>query len=319
MDHLATRNVWFGRLTSLQRLLLLGTCLCTDRASDRSAAAATLQELLDGGSIIVGNARFSDWEVDSLTSTAENPHLAEITVVPLLNDLANPGLLFAANGQLTVSGVNAIDLMFTYRVQALSAGNAFTNHALALTGVNFGGNGGLAFVSDDLRDDSGGDLEPTLVIDDKASNFAQRRDMSEFAPQAELSVTSNVFISGLSATDMINLTSFTQRFAQTGPVFAAGDFDEDGDVDAADLAKWKAGYGATGDATHLQGDADGDRDVDGADLLIWQRELGGGGPSVSTSASVPEPVSPPLFLLAVISLSLRRQLGPLGSANRLTA
>ena len=112
-------------------------------------------------------------------------------VIPQLNDLANPGLLFATNDQLLVAGANSIDLMFTYRVEGLSTEGAFASHALWLTGFNFGSEGGVAFVLDDLRDDSGNDLEPTLVIEDKTSNFTQRHDMIEFAPQPARSVTTN--------------------------------------------------------------------------------------------------------------------------------
>jgi len=83
----------------------------------------------------------------------------------------------------------------------------------------------------------------------------------------------------------------------------AGDFDEDGDVDAADLAAWDAGFGTTVGAEHHQGDADGDGDVDGADYLLWQRQLGstlGAVAAISSDAAtaVPEPVT---LLLGVVS------------------
>ena len=54
----------------------------------------------------------------------------------------------------------------------------------------------------------------------------------------------------------------------------SADFDEDGDVDAADLAKWKTGFGIASGAAHMQGDADGNGAVDGADYLAWQRQFG---------------------------------------------
>ena len=52
------------------------------------------------------------------------------------------------------------------------------------------------------------------------------------------------------------------------PFFSA-DFDDDGDVDATDLAIWDGAF----DLNQL-GDADGDNDTDGADLLVWQRQFG---------------------------------------------
>ena len=54
---------------------------------------------------------------------------------------------------------------------------------------------------------------------------------------------------------------------------AAADFDEDGDVDRADLTTWQNGYGITGATDYHQGDADGDQNVNGKDFLIWQRQF----------------------------------------------
>lgn len=70
----------------------------------------------------------------------------------------------------------------------------------------------------------------------------------------------------------------------------SADFDEDGDVDAADLAKWKLGFGIANGATHMQGDADGNGAVDGADYLAWQRQFGTtlAAPAAGT---IPEPAS----------------------------
>jgi hypothetical protein len=78
----------------------------------------------------------------------------------------------------------------------------------------------------------------------------------------------------------------------------AGDFTENGTVDAADLAAWQTGFGASGAALHTQGDADADMDVDGADFLVWQKEFGSTGGGI---ASVPEPATGVLLALAVLS------------------
>jgi hypothetical protein len=71
------------------------------------------------------------------------------------------------------------------------------------------------------------------------------------------------------------------------------DFDLDGDVDNADLAVWRDGFGALAGATTNDGNADGDGDVDGSDLLIWQRALGTSPPAAAAAAiqAVPEPAS----------------------------
>ncbi|MBL9164861.1 MAG: PEP-CTERM sorting domain-containing protein [Planctomycetaceae bacterium] len=85
------------------------------------------------------------------------------------------------------------------------------------------------------------------------------------------------------------------------------DFDDDGDVDAADLAKWKAGFGTASGATHMQGDADGNGAVDGTDFLAWQQQFGTT-PAISATAAVPEPASVALAALAAVGcLAARRR------------
>jgi hypothetical protein len=61
------------------------------------------------------------------------------------------------------------------------------------------------------------------------------------------------------------------------------DFDDDGDVDGADLTEWRGAFGLT-----AVGDADDDGDSDGDDLLVWQREVGLTSAARGVSA-VPEP------------------------------
>ncbi len=71
---------------------------------------------------------------------------------------------------------------------------------------------------------------------------------------------------------------------------APGDFDLDGDVDAADLGVWQTNVGLEIGATQAHGDADLDGDVDNADLIEWQRHFTGDSSSAS-SFTVPEPKS----------------------------
>jgi hypothetical protein len=84
------------------------------------------------------------------------------------------------------------------------------------------------------------------------------------------------------------------------------DFDEDGDVDSADLDKWKLGFAAATGATHATGDADNDA---GADFLAWQRQFGRvdtfGSARASPSHALPELT---LLLICWIWRSTRRRL-----------
>jgi hypothetical protein len=82
----------------------------------------------------------------------------------------------------------------------------------------------------------------------------------------------------------------------------AADFQEDGDVDATDLALWRAGF-AVQATSHVLGDGDSDNDVDGADFLLWQSTLG---ESESVSLPVPEPSHLGATLLASVCTGLRQ-------------
>ncbi len=83
----------------------------------------------------------------------------------------------------------------------------------------------------------------------------------------------------------------------------AADFDENGVVNGADLARWRTGFG-TG-ATHMQGNADGDGDVDGADFLTWQRQVGSA-PIVAAAESIPEPGALALMLVGICGFAFSR-------------
>ena len=77
------------------------------------------------------------------------------------------------------------------------------------------------------------------------------------------------------------------------------DFDIDGDVDQFDLATLEATY-----ASSNLGDTNGDGDTDGSDFLFLQREYTGAAP-LSAIASIPEPSSLALALIALSACSRR--------------
>jgi hypothetical protein len=306
MVHVLDRHCRFGLSVGAQRMLLVGMCLLAEGRFDRFVAGATLQQLINGEFILAGDSKFSDWELLALDSTAAvTPDLSQIQVEPLVSDFSTPGLRFGGNGQLTVSGINSIEIVFRYRVFPLPGGNTYLNHALALTSINFGGNGGLAFVSDELIDPSGAGLDPTLVVADRESNFIQSTDTSTFAPKAGLSVITSVFITGLSTADAIDFASFTQTFSQTGPPDPLGDYNRDGFVDAADYIVWRDALDRIGVALAADGN-ENDR-VDAADNDVWRAHFGQSvatGGLASLNFATPEPASWLLLALASVSGSL---------------
>ena len=88
-----------------------------------------------------------------------------------------------------------------------------------------------------------------------------------------------------------------------------GDFDLDRDVDNADVATFRAGFGASAGATYFQGDADLDGDIDGMDFLTVQRNFGAPNPPAGiTAVGVPEPGAFPLAgMVALAILKGRRR------------
>jgi len=82
----------------------------------------------------------------------------------------------------------------------------------------------------------------------------------------------------------------------------AADFDEDGDVDGADLTVWKLAFGLSN-----LGDSDGDNDSDGADFLAWQRQLGSVATGTALAAGVPEPAGWWLALASALGAWRRAQ------------
>jgi hypothetical protein len=81
-----------------------------------------------------------------------------------------------------------------------------------------------------------------------------------------------------------------------------GDFNADGEVNGADLQKWKLDFGMGAGS-----DADGDGDTDGADFLVWQRNLGQSAAAVAAAApfvAVPEPGAMVCALIGAACLAM---------------
>jgi T5SS/PEP-CTERM-associated repeat protein len=130
------------------------------------------------------------------------------------------------------------------------------------------------------------------LLDDFAPEAGDQFDVFDFAGAVD-----GGFVA-LSLPDLVGPLAwdasalFTTGVLAVVPGVAAGDFDENGVVDALDLAAWQAGFGAAESATRGDGDSDDDGDVDGADFLAWQRDLGSGTPPTApTTALVPEPAT----------------------------
>lgn len=103
----------------------------------------------------------------------------------------------------------------------------------------------------------------------------------------------------------VSISAFA--YEDSGQSIAAGqiaaklsaDFNDDGVVNAADLAVWNLSDGGAA------ADADDDGDSDGADLLVWQQQLGQRWMATAASATatgVPEPTTGTLTAASAIAL-----------------
>lgn len=181
-------------------------------------------------------------------------------------------------------------------IGSLTIAGSYSQSASGALAIELGGTAADAKL-DQLLVAGNGTLAGTLsvaLIDDFVPNSGQ-----------SFTILSADFIDGKFATALLpsvrglvfDVIYNSQSVVLTvSPAFKA-DFDEDGDVDADDLAIWQQGFDTTDSAKHQQGDADGDMDVDGNDFLAWQRQLGASLPAVTAVATVPEPSA-----LALISL-----------------
>jgi hypothetical protein len=284
-------------------IVAVGTWLAFSTASPHMASAATLQELIHGAVLIVGNSRFSNWQLIHLDSTAAQlPNLTQISVVGLNDIPNNPGLLLTSNNQLAIAGIHAIELELKFRVDAVGASNSFTSHSLQMGAIGFGGGTGQAVVSAEAVHISGGDLGPTVVFADDATNFQQLLDTDSFPAQLQLFVQMNVYVAGLATTDTVNLGGYTQRFAQVGPPGVLGDYNLNGVVDSADYVTWRDNLGSL-----ISLPNDSTNGVAADDYTRWRSRFGQtSGNGVGSHSAIPEPpVTGMLLMLAMTGLGVK--------------
>jgi hypothetical protein len=133
----------------------------------------------------------------------------------------------------------------------------------------------------------------------KGERNVPTRFRQHFAPDVWHNVTDKVVIpeGGLFTDVRISVNTFTFGWLFQGQILIdnvkvirlSADFDDDMDVDAADLGIWKTGFGV-----NATGDADGDGDSDGNDFLAWQQENG-----LAVPADFLPPPPPPVSVPAV--------------------
>lgn len=89
--------------------------------------------------------------------------------------------------------------------------------------------------------------------------------------------------------------------------FTIGDYDRDGDVDAADYAEWRSTFGDEPGIPGAAGDGNFDVAVDAADYTLWRDALAAANPAQGGVTGVPEPTAIVLAAAVIASAACGRR------------
>ncbi|MEX2168049.1 MAG: hypothetical protein WD851_01955 [Pirellulales bacterium] len=86
-----------------------------------------------------------------------------------------------------------------------------------------------------------------------------------------------------------------------GPPVVPGDYNGDGDIDAADYSVWRDTLNST---TNLAADGDGSLQIGAGDYQVWRENFGNSFPiGAANVTTVPEPCNIALWIVAIIAVS----------------
>jgi hypothetical protein len=194
----------------------------------------------------------------------------------------------------TGTGVNANPVGVAYdnsNVAGVVSGSTAANQSAAAavaTGIE------LRISLDDIGY-AGGPLNVMAALNNSGHNFFSNQFLSGVtAPQGSLGGDGNGNFTGLAQVNMQNVAG-NQFF--NAATFDA-DFNDDHLVDGADFLIWQRGLG--GPASPAAGDADNNGAVNASDLALW-RTLYGTSSAAPTLQPVPEPPAAMLIAAAAVS------------------
>jgi hypothetical protein len=166
-----------------------------------------------------------------------------------------------------------------------------TNNAGGTLDIDISGTGQYDFDSFQIAGTA--NLAGSLNVE-LAEGFALSGNESFAVLTAGSLVNSGISLSGPNAADFtldVNAaTGVVTLNAGGGGGGLAGDFNNNGTVDAADYTIWRDNLGAQDEST-LMGNGDGSGAVDGGDYALWSTNFGNVAGSGSGSSAVPEPAA----------------------------
>lgn len=148
----------------------------------------------------------------------------------------------------------------------------------------------------------------TISIPFTAATIEQAQ---EFATAGDGALTNfNLYYLGMltnAGAGFVDLEVEFIRVLLPAPPVLAGDYNDDGTVNAADYTVWRNNLGAA-DETSLNGNGDGMNGVDAGDYTRWKNNFGVmAGAGGATTSAVPEPTTAALMMLALALLAICRR------------
>ncbi|MGK7943624.1 MAG: hypothetical protein AB4058_04065 [Microcystaceae cyanobacterium] len=173
----------------------------------------TLQELFDGGSILIDNGLFSQWDLLSVNATGQVPDFSLVEVIPLNSNPNELKLSYQFNGQLTVSDLNILDLQLAFNLATISNTVSIEGTSLEIADFSFAqSEGGAIDILEEIFDNSNQIVAGLSVFAE--NDDSELFDSVQFEPQSSLSLETSFFLVTDEENDMVALNTFEQSFYQ---------------------------------------------------------------------------------------------------------
>jgi len=181
----------------------------------------TLEELVQRGHLNappyleINGTRFYDWSIEDDSSIAPL-EISQISVIPLDDQVFNPGFELFANDALRTSGFDQIDLALAFRILIVGGASRLIGSSLELSAFEFGVGSleGIVAVDSDVLAANRIDVLGEQNVLASLSPPSVLSDSITYASQASVLVETNILVAGGDDLDTVALDRFTQRFSQ---------------------------------------------------------------------------------------------------------
>ncbi|MBA6289587.1 PEP-CTERM sorting domain-containing protein [Colwellia sp. MB3u-4] len=210
----------------MRKILLIASLLFSV-----NVCATPISTLFNGGSIVVGDKLFDQWElIQDISSNPFSVNTDDIDVTSLADGGLNPGsgLHFEIlNDAFTLEGNDSytfLDFMFSFRVSVLDPIFKIKDNSLYLTDSALINPTSLTsiFIEEKIYSDPNRGNEIGTKNVERSDIFGQQNeklfDSANFSPTDEIWVTKNILLEAGDFGEFASLRSFEQRFSQVSVV-----------------------------------------------------------------------------------------------------